>query len=230
MKIPELSAVIERRLLISYSVDPPVLEGFLPPSLRLQLVNGKAVAGACFIRLGSLRPAFIKPNIGWTGENAAHRIAVEYEDENGVTQHGVYVPQRHANSWVPVLAGGRIFPGVQEKASFTVSETQERIQVGFASKETVFKADVTTGAAWKSDLFPTVEEASAFYQNAPVAFSPDGKGKPEGLKLSTDAWKVEPGHMVAMESSFYEGLPAGSVEFDHVLVMRNVPITWSTVA
>jgi hypothetical protein len=229
MKIPELSAVIERRLLISYSVEPEVLKGIVPPSLRLQLVNGKAVAGACFIRLGSLRPAFIKQNIGWTGENAAHRIAVEYEDENGVTQAGVYVPQRHANSWAPVLAGGRIFPGVQEKATFTVNETQNRIKVGFVSKETVFKADVETGAEWKSNLFSTVEEASAFYQNAPVAFSPDGKGKPEGLKLSTDAWKVEPGRMVNMESSFYESLPAEAVEFDHVLVMRNVPITWSAV-
>jgi len=117
-----MSSVIERRLLVNYRVDPTVAASLLPTPLRPQLVNGWAVAGICLIRLGRLRPGWIP---GWAGmrtENAAHRVAVEW-DAMGGRQSGVYIPRRDSNSAVTVLAGGRLFPGEHHRAYFDVRET-----------------------------------------------------------------------------------------------------------
>ena len=88
MRPPSMSSVIERRLLVNYRVDPEVAAKLLAPlqlpaPLRPQLVNGWAVAGICLIRLGRLRPSRLP---GWAGmrtENAAHRIAVEWDSTGG---------------------------------------------------------------------------------------------------------------------------------------------------
>ena len=39
-------------------------------------------------------------------ENAAHRIAVEWDD-GGTIRTGVYIPRRDSSSYLNVLAGGR---------------------------------------------------------------------------------------------------------------------------
>ena len=36
--------------------------------------------------------------------------------------------------------------------------------------------------------------------------------------------------MLEVQSSFFDALPAGSAQLDSVLVMRDVPITWSVPA
>ena len=45
VRLPQMTGEIERRLLVNYRVDPAALSGLLPPHLRPQLVNGRAVAG-----------------------------------------------------------------------------------------------------------------------------------------------------------------------------------------
>jgi len=49
------------------------------PPFRPQLVHGWAVAGICLIRLGRLRPSRVPSAVGLRSENAAHRIAVEWD-------------------------------------------------------------------------------------------------------------------------------------------------------
>jgi hypothetical protein len=41
---------------------------------------------------------------------------------------------------------------------------------------------------------------------------------------------VEPGHASRVESSFFDALPPGAAEFDQVLIMREVPVLWSSPA
>jgi len=97
MRPPAMSSVIERRLLVNYRVDPEVAASLLPAPLRPQLVNGWAVAGVCLIRLRRLRPRGLP---GWAGmrtENAAHRVAAEW-DGTGGRQSGVYIPRRDTSS------------------------------------------------------------------------------------------------------------------------------------
>jgi hypothetical protein len=228
--VPTLSAVIERRLLINYRLDPSVAETLLPEGLRPQLVDGSAVAGVCLIRLGSLRPEWMPATIGWRAENAAHRIAVEWDDDRG-TQQGVYIPVRHSASWLPVAVGGRFFPGVHRHASFTGSETPNRIQVGLSASDLRVSADVAVVEEWSSGLFPSVDDASAFFREGSTGWSPRRRGAElDGLTLETSQWRVQPGRMLHVESSFFDALPEGSAHFDSVLVMRDVPIAWNQPA
>jgi len=226
-RAPDLAATIERRLLINYRLDPDVAQSLLPGSLRPQLVDGSAVAGICLLRLGKLRPTWFAPPIGWGAENAAHRIAVEWDDASG-THAGVYIPERHSASWLPVVVGGRLFPGVHKHADFTGAESAERVQVTMTAADTSVQADVEITDTWTSSLFDTVADASAFFQNGAVGWSPSHDGhRLEGLQLKTTQWRVEPGKALTVDSSFFDALPAGSAVLDNVLVMRNVPITWS---
>jgi hypothetical protein len=224
--VPALAAVIERRLLINYRLDPGVAATLLPEGLRPQLVDGSAVAGVCLIRLGSLRPEWMPATIGWRAENAAHRIAVEWDDAQG-THQGVYIPVRHSASWLPVAVGGRFFPGVHRHATFTGSETANRIRVGLAASDLRVSADVAVVKEWSSGLFPGVDDASAFFRAGSTGWSPRRRGADlDGLTLETSQWRVEPGRMLHVESSFFDALPEGSAQFDSVLVMRDVPIAW----
>ena len=91
--LPVLAGVVDRRLLINYSVDPGVIAAILPRPFRPQLVRGRAVAGICLIRLRNMRPAGLPSWIGLTSENAAHRVAVEWDGPDGI-RNGVYIPRR----------------------------------------------------------------------------------------------------------------------------------------
>lgn len=223
---PELAANIERRLLVNYRLDAGVAQSLLPDSLRPQLVDGSAVAGICLLRLAAVRPTWLAPQIGWGAENAAHRIAVEWDDDSGI-RSGVYIPRRHSASWLPVVVGGRVFPGVYEHARFEGSETDDRVQVMMSADGMFVRADVTATSTWASSLFGTVEEASAFFQHGAIGWSPSRDGRTlQGLALQTAHWSVQPAQVRSITSSFFDALPTGSATLDSVLMMRNVPVTW----
>lgn len=234
-------ATIERRLLVNYRLDPSVAARLLPDGLRPQLHRGDAVAGVCLLRMGGLRPRWSPPGIGWGAENAAHRIAVEWDGPDGI-EHGVYIPMRFSASWVPVALGGRVMPGVHRHAAFDVQEDEDRFRVAFEATGTdpdgghgtdgdAVEADVDVSLErperWTSGLFRDLDEASEFFRVGAVGWSPDHHGRFEGLELRTDAWSVAAGRAHRVHSSFLDGLPRDSAEFSDVLVMRDVPITWS---
>ena len=49
----------------------------------------------------------------------------------------------------------------------------------------------------------------------------------QSLQLATDSWQVEAGQVLEVQSSFFDALPAGTAQWDSVLVMRDVPIICS---
>ena len=132
MKIPVMAGIVERRLLVNYRTDPGVTARLLPAPLRPHLVGGHAVAGICLIRLGHLRPRHLPAGAGLRTENAAHRIAVEWDTPAGVAT-GVSIPRRDTGSRVTALAGGRVLPGEHHRARFTVTENDKDLRVAFRS-------------------------------------------------------------------------------------------------
>src|SRR5690242_17509645 len=120
MKLPSVEGIIRRRVLVNYRVAPGVVERLLPSAFRPKLHGEFAIAGICLIRLEQMRPQGLPAFLGSSSENAAHRIAVLWEDDDGKTQEGVYVPRRDTNSRLNYLAGGRLFPGEQHAARFQV--------------------------------------------------------------------------------------------------------------
>ncbi|MEU9708510.1 DUF2071 domain-containing protein [Streptomyces sp. NPDC047967] len=228
-----LSSVIERRLLVNYRVDPHVAAALLPAPLRPQLVRGQAVAGICLLRIDGVRPVWAPAAAGLTSENAAHRIAVEWDGPDGVEQ-GVYIPRRDTASRLNAFAGGRIYPGEHGRADFTVREDPDAVRVAFAARDGEVEVDATVEPAEDlrgSGLFADLAEASEFFRRGSRGLSPNAGGTHlDVLELSTDAWKVTAGRPRHVRSSFFEDLdrfPPGSAVLDSALVMRGVAADWS---
>lgn len=231
-----MAGEVERRLLVNYGVDPDCVAGLLPRGMRPQLVDGAAVAGICLIRLGGLRPHGLPRRLGLTSENAAHRIAVEWK-EGGETRSGVYIPRRDSASLVTVLLGGRLFPGAHQRARFEVEESERQLHVALRSRDGIVDLDVTVEIEPNlegSRLFADVAAASRFFEQGAIGYSPRRGGERlDAVRLSTDAWRVEPCRVVDARSSWFEDharFPAGSAILDSALVMRRVPVVWESVS
>jgi hypothetical protein len=196
MRIPVIHGVIDRRILVNYRVKPEVLARFLPAPFRPKIIRGWGMAGICLIRLKGVRPKFVPGFLGIRSENAAHRVAVEWDD-NGTVREGVYIPRRDTSSRLNTLAGGRLFPGIHHHARYDVEETAERFHVAFRSDDGTAHVKVTGHLADslpESSVFRTKEEASEFFRGGSLGYSatPDPE-KFQGLELRCHEWHVEPG-------------------------------------
>src|SRR5688572_21509855 len=80
IRMPTLRGIIDRRLLVNFRVRPEVLRAFLPAPFQPKVVHGWGMAGICLIRLKDIRPRGFPSACGMDSENAAHRIAVEWEE------------------------------------------------------------------------------------------------------------------------------------------------------
>jgi hypothetical protein len=232
MHVPVMTATIERRLLVNYRADPEILARLLPEPLRPQLVAGFGLAGICLIRLDGLRPAAIPSRLGLTVENAAHRIAVEWDSAEGV-RSGVYIPRRDTSSRLVAVAGGRLFPGLHQLARFKVEEHGDRYRVALAALDggTHVRVEATVAADLPpSSVFGSLAEASRFFRQGAIGWSATARpGVCDGVELDTPVWKMEPARMEAVESSFFDDhgrFPPGTAEPDSVLLMRDLPSRW----
>ncbi|PXX61113.1 uncharacterized protein DUF2071 [Nocardia tenerifensis] len=232
--MPQISSVIERRLLINYRVEPEILARLLPEPLRPHLAGDWAVAGICLVRLGQVRPVGLPAAVSVRSENAAHRIAVEWDGPDGV-QSGVYIPQRDSGSPLNVMLGGRVFPGVHGLARFDVAETERDLHVAFTTKDnaTRVSVDVSTVDEFQgSTLFPDLPTASEFFRRGSIGYSASRDGtRLDGLELTAPTWEVVPAHTHTAHSTFFEDetrFPPGTATLDCTLLMRDIPATWAT--
>ncbi|WP_217181685.1 DUF2071 domain-containing protein [Streptomyces sp. AC495_CC817] len=217
-------ARLRRRLLISYRLDPDVAARLLPAGFRPQVIDGSALAGVCVLGLEKIRPRWLPATWGLRSENAAHRMAVEWDTADG-TQRGVFIFERHSSAWHAVLLGGRLFPGVHRRARFAVRESGDRYAVEMEAGHHSLVADVEVGGEWTSGFFASLDEASEFYRAGRVGWSlaRDGR-RVEPVALTSEAWAVEGARLHDLRSSFFDALPEGSATFDSVVVMRDLPL------
>jgi hypothetical protein len=197
---------------------------------------GRSTGGqrrVCLIRLGRVRPYLVPGEFGLRSENAAHRIAVEWDGPEG-PETGVYIPRRDSGSIINVLVGGRLFPGRHHHASFDVRETSQDLHIAFAGRDGATRVSVDVGMAERfqgSALFADLKQASEFFQHGSIGFSAGRSGRHlDGMELDTDSWRVEPVEVRAVHSTFFDDqdrFPPGSVTLDCALLMRDVPVTWN---
>lgn len=232
MKIPIIQGIIDRRILVNYRVDPDLLQNHLPPPFRPKRINGYAIAGICLIRLKEIRPRGLPALTGFSSENAAHRFAVEWQ-ENGRTHEGVYIPRRDSSSRFNVATGGRFFPGVHHHAHFQVTEHDDYLQVILDSHDGNVHLAVTGRVAPNlppTSIFPTLADASDFFEKGSLGYSPTRQpGQFDGLELRSHHWQVEPLAVESVQSSFFGDqalFPAGSTHFDCALLMRGIHHEW----
>lgn len=229
MKIPKIKGVIDRRILINYQIDKEVLTNYLPEPFQPKLVNGKGIAGICLIRLKDIRPKGLPRQIGFSSENGAHRIAVEWM-ENGERKEGVYIPRRDTSSKINSWAGGSLFPGIHHFAEFEVNESQDNYEVSFVSDDgTSLSVEARETDRWnKESVFEDLSCVSEFFEQGSVGYSPD-KDEFEGLELKAYNWEVSLLEVRKVHSSFFENeevFPKGSVKFDNALLMKDIEHEW----
>ncbi len=232
MRVPTIQGIIDRRVLVNYTVDPTIIEKIIPQPFRPKIYKGKAIVGICLIRLKHIRPKGLPNFIGISSENGAHRIAVEWT-ENGEIKEGVYIPRRDTSSYLNSLAGGRIFPGRHYHAKFDVKEDNGHYHIAFKSSDgtTISMDGDKTDTLNSNSIFQNLDTASKFFEGGAVGYSPNGD-KYEGLKLKTINWTVEPLNVTKVHSSFFEDeriFPKGSVQFDNALLMTQIEHEWHSV-
>lgn len=234
LHVPVMRGVIERRMLVNFRCDPLVLARILPAPFCPKLVNGWGMAGICLIRLGGLRPAFLPALGGFTSENAAHRIAVEWDDA-GARREGVFIPRRDTSSLLNRIAGGRLFPGVHHAATFRVWETGTRYKLETRSNDGRTFVRVLARVAEEmhaGSAFRSLAEASEFFRSGALGWSVRPQvGEFDGLELRCNAWSMTPLAVERVESSFFsdrELFPPGSATFDSAFLMRELEHEWHT--
>jgi hypothetical protein len=232
MQIPVIQGIIDRRVLANFHIDPDVMADVLPPPFRPKLVTGYAIGGICLIRLKNVRPRFLPFPWGIGSENAAHRIAVEW-DVDGQTQEGVYIPRRDTDSRFNIWAGGTIFPGIHHHAMFTNEESDGYISVDMQSDDgnaRVHVAGRVTDHLPDASVFSSVADVSEFFERGSLGYSVTRtEGRYDGLELNCTNWHVEPLEIETVESSYFADesrFPKGSVEFDCALLMRDIHHEW----
>ncbi|MBN8247084.1 MAG: DUF2071 domain-containing protein [Verrucomicrobia bacterium] len=237
MRLPVIHGLIRRRLLVNFRVNAAVMQRFLPPPFRPKLHQGHAIAGICLIRLERMRPAWLPGFLGVSSENAAHRIAVLWDEPSGETREGVFIPRRDTGSLLNHLAGGRLFPGEHSLADFTVTDDGTRIAMSIQARDRRMSVQLLareTDTLPESSCFASVADASAFFEGGCVGYSVTrDASRLDGLRLQTDGWRVRPLAVERVESSFFadpSAFPAGSIAFDHALIMRDLTHQWHEVA
>jgi hypothetical protein len=232
LKIPVICGLIERRILMNYRVDAAVLAKTLPAPFRPKLVGGYGIAGICLIRLKHIRPRHLPPWLGISSENAAHRVAVEW-DEDGERREGVFVRRRDTNSRLNSLAGGRVFPGIHHHAQFLVHEANDRFEIKMGSDDgqtALSLVAATTDKLPSGSIFGSLDAASDFFQGGSLGFSTTSDSRRfQGLELRCREWRMKPLDVDEAWSSYFDDqtvFPKGSIEFDSALLMRGIEHEW----
>jgi hypothetical protein len=232
MWLDMIHGTIERRVLLNYRLDPVTLQRALPRPFKPKLYQGYGVGGICMIRFSGLRPRFVPGWLGLGSENAAHRIAVEWE-QDGQRHEGVFIPRRDTNSHFNRLFGGRVFPGIFQKSIFRAQEADSSVAVRIMrdddGEEVAFAGHVAENLP-PTSIFPSVAEAVGFFSLGATGYSAThNEGHYHGMELRCLDWSVVPLAVKEARSCFFDDrarFPAGTVQLDCALLMRCIAHEW----
>ena len=224
----EVKGVIDHRILLNFRIDPGVMKSNLPSEFQPKVVNGYAIGGICQVSLSEMRANRLPAILGTRSHNAAHRIAVETSQGEGV-----YVTRRDTNSTLNTISGGRIFPGVYSKAVFSVTSHKNSYSVKIETQKgeqiMSIQAKVVESLP-NGSIFSSTKEVSDFFLTGNIGWSSrDTDGKYDAIELVTEEWSMEPLLVKESYSSYFSDLskfPEGSVQFDSAMIMRNLQHSW----
>ena len=81
-----------------------------------------------------------------------------------------------------------------------------------------------------TSLFPSLAEAASFFSLGATGYSATrNSGHFHGMALRCLSWNIEPLEIEKAYSAFYDDrkvFPAGTIELDSALVMRNIAHEW----
>lgn len=232
MFLDTIHGIIDRRVLLNYHIDPDVLRRVLPPPFKPKLYAGHGVGGVCMIRFKRLRPRLMPARVGLSSENAAHRIAVQWE-QDGEQREGVFIPRRDTNSWFNKTLGGRFFPGIFQRSRFEPLESDSSVSLRIVRPdggiEIAFVGRVVDQLP-STSIFPSLEAAAGFFSLGATGYSATKTpGHYHGMELCSLNWTVSALAIKEAQSCFFDDhdrFPPGSVKLDCALLMRGIEHEW----
>ena len=232
MFLDTIHGLIDRRVLLNYRLDPAALSRVLPPPFEPKLYNGYGVGGVCMIRFKQLRPRHVPSWLGLGSENAAHRIAVQWE-QDGEPREGVFIPRRDTGSWFNKTLGGRVFPGIFQRSRFESRETDSAVAVRIVRADGGTEISFAGRPAERlpaTSIFPTLVAAAGFFSLGATGYSATAAaGHYHGMELHSLQWTVAPLEIDEARSSFFDDrqrFAAGTAELDCALLMRGIEHEW----
>ncbi len=220
---------IRRRLLVNAVVDPDEAAQRLPASVRPHVTGRGTVVGCCLLEIEAIRPSGLPAVVGRPLRAVAHRISVEWDEESGATEIGVYVPVRHTDSRLAVALGGRWFPGVHEHAD---------IEVSFSHLDLRWRSEPSGAPGLgvrvvASDLRPapacaTCDPIGATCLGAAVGVSPDGRGRLEAARMQPAHRDARTVTIDALASDFIDSFSTAT--FSTSYLMCDADVTWTRAA
>lgn len=234
MALSSIDGVIQRRLLVNFRAHPDVVSRLLPAPFEPRLVQGWGMVGICLIALDQVRPGNVPGMFGVRAENAAHRVAVEWQ-EGSLRRQGVFIPRRDTSSSLVQRLGGKLFPGAHHRGVFSVDEAAGLLTIKLRSADgetdCLVKGRTISGFPGGS-VFASLEEASCFFEVGTIGYSPAAAcNRIDALELSTAWWRVQPFEVSQVKSAFFDNprlFPPASIAFDSALIMRDVPCRWTS--
>jgi hypothetical protein len=204
--------------------------------LEVLTYSGFAIVGVCLIGLERLRPKGMPGAFGLSSENMAHRIAVRYPTRDGM-HNGVFIWRRETNRRLVSLLGGRLFPGVHNRAGFVIDEGRDRLSVAVKTGGGLADVDFAGSyeTAWQPDsIFPTFDNAVEFFRRGDCGFSCSLRaGRLDGLRLKTLQWEMSTLRSRRLYSAFFqdgERFSSKAIHFDCALLMRAIPHEWHEIS
>jgi hypothetical protein len=213
--------------LINALVDPDEAARHLPPGLRPHTLDGGTVVGCCLLELEDLRPALAPSATGFTLRAAAHRISAEWAGATETRPEiGVYVPMRHTDSRLAVLAGGRVFPGVHERAQIGLdtSDTAIRWRVDAPDAARFGLRVVASTCAPVSSPSETIGYTCL---TATLGLSPGLRGRIEGIRMEPAHREARRVRLESLASNFLDSFV--SAQLAPCYLMTDVDVTWAPV-
>ena len=174
------------------------------------------------------------------GHRARLRRRFQTEGLDGFDDHQILelllfyaIPRRDTNSWFNKALGGRVFPGIFNRSLFEVREESGAVSVrivrGDGGEEVAFSGRSAERMP-TSSIFPSLAEAAGFFSLGATGYSATHcEGHYHGMELKSLSWSIEPLEVIHARSCFFDDadrFPAGSVELDCALVMREIDHEW----
>jgi len=224
-KFGDLVGVIRHRLLINQLVDPAEVAPRLPAGMKPHVSSsGGVVVGCCLLGIEAARPWPTPASMGGTVQAAAHRISAEVTSHDGESTRVVYVPCRHTNGLLPVLTGGRIFPGVHQRADIDVSVSPEQVAWSVQGRRSEMPFDIAAVADRRGASVANSEVADIVLGTV-VGLSPGHRsGSIETAELRPANQSAERVELISLQSDFLASFK--TAEPADTLLMTDVGVIW----
>lgn len=232
VRTPVVQGVIGLRVLVVYRLDPSAVLDLMPAPFEAQVVNGFAVGVIALSRLTAVRPQGLPAWLGASGEHATQCFAAKWADGRR-SATGLFVQRRHTSSRFAAVIGDRLFPGMRERAHFTIQDDGGPVHTELSSRDGSARVEAAvevTDELFGSELFASTAEASQLLRRGAVGYSLRRKGGLlDGLEMRTQTWRIEPTRIDHARSSYFDDptvFPAGTATVDSAFVMRDIAADW----